>query len=85
MLSSMSPMLLDELTEQRYDYECVDHRDGVDELLNGQPMSLAECWYGRSEMMSPVCGAGMMYMAAQQNKSHQLPFVHLRSYANGPI
>ena len=85
MLSAMSPIPLSQLTDRQYSYNYDDEQPsannmkaagaaGVDELLHSRPMTLAECWYGRSELMSPVHGAAMMYMAAQQNKSRQLPF-----------
>ena len=87
MLSTDSPMPLCKLTARQYSYECDEQPSGagqaagaaVSELMHGRPTTLAECWYGRSEMMSPVSGASMMYMAAQQNKSQQLPFSNFYS------
>ena len=82
MLSALSPIPLCQLTDRQQSFEYDEQPNaagssagaGVDELLHGRPMTLAECWYGRSELMSPVNGAAMMHMAAQQMKSRQLPF-----------
>ena len=84
MLSTKQSLKLTQLTDRQCSYEWAEQSTGatapsatdagLDELMYGRPMSLAECWYGRSEAMSPVSGAGMMYMAAQQNKANPMPF-----------
>ena len=86
MLSALSPIPLDTLMDRQPSYECDEASSSaaqavggsaVSELLRSRPMSLAECWYGRSELMSPVSDARMMSTAAQQNKAGHMPFNQL--------